>query len=110
VHINEMHDDFYEFLEKQMALVGRKTKRTYRIGQPIKVKLLSVDVDQKEVNFKIMNPQAAPKTDLLKKYGSINQPQKRSHQHNFQNKNQHRNIKQQRGGFRPFKEKFKKTH
>lgn len=110
VHINEMHDDFYEFLEKQMALVGRKTKRTYRIGQPIKVKLLSVDTDQKEINFKIMNPQAAPKTDLLKKYGSSNQAAKRSHQHGFQNKNNHRNSKQHRSGFRPFKEQLKHTH
>lgn len=68
VHISRMQDDFYQFLEKQMALVGRKTKRTYRIGQEIKVKLINVNVDLKEVDFTLVNPQDAPKTDLLKDF------------------------------------------
>ena len=68
IHISELADDYYIFLEKQMALVGRRTKRTFRIGQPIKVKLLSVDVEQKEINFKLVNPKEMPTTDLLQKF------------------------------------------
>ncbi len=30
IHISEINDDYYVFVEKQMALVGRKTKQTYR--------------------------------------------------------------------------------
>lgn len=69
IHISTLDDDYYEFLEKQVALVGRKTKRTFRIGQPIKVKLEKVDVDQKEIDFKLIDAKDAPKTDLLEKFG-----------------------------------------
>ncbi|KLD59143.1 hypothetical protein WP50_20720, partial [Lactiplantibacillus plantarum] len=67
VHISTMDDDYYEYVEKQLALVGRKTKRTFRIGQPVKVQLMRVDKDQREVDFKLLNPEEAPKTDLLPK-------------------------------------------
>jgi ribonuclease R len=110
VHISEMHDDFYEFLEKQLALVGKKTKRTFRIGQPVRVKLLSVDVDQKEVNFKILNPQDAPKTDLLKKYGTLEQNKKfNNHNHN-RGHGYKKSFSTHGHGFKPFKGKFKNAH
>lgn len=67
VHISVMDDDYYEYVEEQLALVGRKTKRTFRIGQPVKVKLMRVDKDQREIDFKLLNPETAPKTDLLPK-------------------------------------------
>jgi len=67
VHISVMDDDYYEYVEKQLALVGRKTHRTFRIGQPVKVQLMRVDKDQREVDFKLLNPEEAPKTDLLPK-------------------------------------------
>ena len=65
IHISEMKDDYYVYVEKQMALVGRRYKRTYRIGQPLRVKLMDVNVELHEVNFKLLNPKDAPKTDLL---------------------------------------------
>ncbi|MCP0886334.1 ribonuclease R [Ligilactobacillus sp. WILCCON 0076] len=65
LHISELHDDFYVFLEKQMALVGRRTKRTYRIGQPVRVKLNNVNVEQKEIDFSLLDAQNTPVTDLL---------------------------------------------
>lgn len=110
VHISEMHDDFYEYLEKQLALVGRRTKRTFRIGQPIRVKLLAVDVDQKEVNFKILNPQDAPKTNLLKKYGNSEQSQRFNNHHRTGRNGKKSFHSNQRAGFKPFKDKFKKSH
>lgn len=67
VHISVMDDDYYEYVEKQLALVGRKTKRTFRIGQPVKVELMRVDKNQREIDFKLLNPEEAPKTDLLPK-------------------------------------------
>ena len=110
VHISEMHDDFYEFLEKQLALVGKKTKRTFRIGQPVRVKLLSVDVDQKEVNFKILNPQDAPKTNLLKKHGTPEQ-NKKFNNHNYNRGHGYKkNFSAHGHGFKLFKGKLKNTH
>ncbi|MYV06495.1 ribonuclease R [Lactobacillus salivarius] len=65
IHISEMKDDYYVFLEKQMALVGRHSKRTFKIGQPIEVKLINVNVEQKEIDFKLEGVKDIPKSDLL---------------------------------------------
>ncbi|WP_125544411.1 ribonuclease R [Levilactobacillus lindianensis] len=65
IHISRMKDDYYEYVEKFMALVGRNTRRTYRIGQEICVKLIHVDKEQSEIDFELLNPEAAPVSDLL---------------------------------------------
>lgn len=64
IHISAMNDDYYEYVEKQMALVGRSNHHIFRIGQPVKVKLLRVDKDQREVDFEMVNPEDAPVTKL----------------------------------------------
>lgn len=64
VHISAMNDDYYEYVEKQLALVGRSHHHIFRIGQPVKVKLLRVDKDQREVDFELVNPEDAPVTKL----------------------------------------------
>ena len=45
IHISEIGDDYYVFVEKHMALVGRNKHKTYRIGQPVRVKLLDVKLN-----------------------------------------------------------------
>lgn len=64
VHISAMTDDYYEYDEKHLALIGRRTHRIFQIGQPLQVKLLRVDKDQREVDFELVNPENAPKTKL----------------------------------------------
>lgn len=81
IHISQIQDDYYEYLEKQMALVGRRTKQTYRIGQPVRVKLINVNVEQKEVDFTLADPGHAPKTDLL---DGVELPDRRPKRHNDQ--------------------------
>lgn len=65
IHISRMQDDYYEYVEKYLALVGRNTRRTYRIGQPIRVKVIHVDKEQSEIDFELLNPEDAPVSDLL---------------------------------------------
>lgn len=65
IHISRMKDDYYEYVEKYLALVGRNTRRTYRIGQPIRVKVIHVDKEQSEIDFELLNPEKAPVSDLL---------------------------------------------
>lgn len=64
IHISVMKDDYYEYSEKHLALVGRKSHRIFQIGQPIKVKLLRVDKDLREIDFELVNPENAPKTKI----------------------------------------------
>ncbi|HIZ95702.1 MAG TPA: ribonuclease R [Candidatus Ligilactobacillus excrementavium] len=86
IHISQIHDDYYEYLEKQMALVGRRTKQTYRIGQPVKVKLINVNVEQKEIDFTLADPGHAPKTDLLDGVELPDRRPKRNNDHRFDHK------------------------
>lgn len=64
IHISVMDDDYYEYSEKHLALIGRKTHRIFQIGQPIQVKLLRVDKDLREVDFKIVHPENTPTTKI----------------------------------------------
>ena len=64
IHISVMNDDYYEYSEKHLALIGRKTHRIFQIGQPVKVRLKRVDKDLREVDFELVNPQDAPTTKI----------------------------------------------
>lgn len=90
IHISQIKDDYYEYLEKQMALVGRRTKQTYRIGQPVKVKLINVNVEQKEVDFTLADPGRAPKTDLLDGVELPDRRPQRDNDHRKRNNNFHK--------------------
>lgn len=64
IHISVMNDDYYEYSEKHMALIGRRTHRIFQIGQPVKVRLTRVDKDLREVDFEMVNPEDAPTTKI----------------------------------------------
>ncbi|KRK99509.1 ribonuclease R [Secundilactobacillus odoratitofui DSM 19909 = JCM 15043] len=82
IHISRMQDDYYEYVEKYLALVGRKTHRTYRIGQAVKVKVVNVDKEQSQIDFDLVDPKTAPVSDLLPK---------REHHSNYGNRGGNRN-------------------
>ena len=64
VHISTMKDDYYEYVENQMALVGRNTHRTFQIGQEVEIKLMRVDKDQSEVDFELLHPEKTPTSEI----------------------------------------------
>lgn len=54
VRLKEMNDDFYELNEKLYAVVGKKSGKKYSLGDKVKVKLLSADMDRKVLDFKFV--------------------------------------------------------
>jgi len=44
VHIAELSDDYYDHDERRHRLVGERTGRTWRMGDPVKVRVVRVDV------------------------------------------------------------------
>ncbi|AEV94854.1 ribonuclease R [Pediococcus claussenii] len=64
IHISTMKDDYYEYVESQLALVGRNTRRTFQIGQEIDIQLMRVDKDQAEVDFELLHPENTPTSDI----------------------------------------------
>lgn len=51
VHIATMDDDYYFFDEEHFLLVGRRTGRTYHLGEAVKVTLIKADKDKKQIDF-----------------------------------------------------------
>ena len=54
VHVATLGDDYYEFEPRRFALKGRRTKRTFRIGDRIRVVLSDLDPDSREIGFQLL--------------------------------------------------------
>jgi ribonuclease R len=54
VKIRDLESDSYVYDEKKYALVGKSTKKQYRLGDKVSVKLIRVDIEKSEVDFIIL--------------------------------------------------------
>ncbi|GAQ02170.1 exoribonuclease R [Companilactobacillus farciminis] len=64
IHISNMKDDFYEFDEKSMSMHGRGTGKIFKVGQPIKVKLIRADVEHRQIDFeRVLTPEEQEQAD-----------------------------------------------
>ncbi|NLC51018.1 MAG: ribonuclease R [Firmicutes bacterium] len=51
LHVSALEDDYYRFHEKQYALVGENTGKTFRLGEPLRVKLIKVNLSDRMIDF-----------------------------------------------------------
>ncbi|MFW6209491.1 MAG: ribonuclease R [Spirochaetota bacterium] len=54
VHVSEMSGDFYTFDAENYQFVGKKSGKTYRIGDPIKVKIKNVSIEEQRADFTVV--------------------------------------------------------
>ncbi len=55
VPITALSNDYYEFHEKQHQLIGRGTGITFQLGDMLTVRLDSVEISRRRVNFSVVN-------------------------------------------------------
>ena len=55
VHVADMRDDHYEFLEETYELTGVHTGRTFKLGQTVRVRVSGADKLQRTVNFDLIS-------------------------------------------------------
>ena len=53
VKVGSLTDDYYIFYEKELKLKGQYKKKTFQIGDSIKVKIFKVDLSQRHIEFTI---------------------------------------------------------
>ncbi len=53
VHVSTMTDDYYLFNEKNYTLTGENTKKTYRIGDKVRVQLVRASVEDRQIDFEL---------------------------------------------------------
>jgi ribonuclease R len=51
VHVNSLMDDYYVLREEQYALVGERTGRRFRLGDPVRVRVSRVDRLERKIDF-----------------------------------------------------------
>jgi ribonuclease R len=53
VHVSSLNDDYYHYMEKLQLLRGEKKKRSYRIGDEVRVRVDRVDAVRKRIDFSL---------------------------------------------------------
>jgi len=51
VRVSSMEDDYYQYVEEQYALIGERTKKVYRLGDPARVILTRVNPEERNIDF-----------------------------------------------------------
>lgn len=51
VSLRSLDDDYYIYDEKRKALVGERTKRAFRLGDEVTVKVKSVNIGKKQIDY-----------------------------------------------------------
>jgi len=62
VSVNDLDDDLYRYDPSTLSLTGRRHRRTYRFGDPVRVQVVKVDTAARQVDFLLVDaPESARK-------------------------------------------------
>jgi ribonuclease R len=54
VHVSTLTDDYYQYDEASHSLVGRRAKHRYRLGDKVKVSVVRVDLQRRQLDFRVL--------------------------------------------------------
>ena len=54
VHVSTLNNDWYEYRSRQNLLIGRKSKKSYRIGDIIDIKIIKVDILKYQIDLELV--------------------------------------------------------
>jgi ribonuclease R len=67
VHIASLPSDYYHFQQAQHRLIGERTHRTFRLGDELHVQVSAVNLDERKVDFELVNNQLSNKKNKQEK-------------------------------------------
>lgn len=53
LHVTALHNDYYQFDPIKLKLKGKRSGKTYALGDQIKVKIARVDLDDRQIDFEL---------------------------------------------------------
>ncbi len=59
VALREMKSDFYEFDEGHYRLVGRRTRKEFRLGDRVRIRVAAANLEQRLLDFELIEPETA---------------------------------------------------
>jgi ribonuclease R len=54
VPMRELRDDFYEYDEKTYSLIGKRNRQQYRLGDPVRIKVMRTNLEKKQLDFTLI--------------------------------------------------------
>ncbi len=54
VHVSNMTDDHYIYDESSYSMTGERTRKTYKLGQPVKIRVESADKLSRTIDFSML--------------------------------------------------------
>lgn len=54
IRLRDISDDFYVLDEKNYCIIGQKKKRTYQLGDEVKIKVKRVDLGKRQIDFSLI--------------------------------------------------------
>jgi ribonuclease R len=54
VHVSTLTEDYYYYEEATHSLTGRRTRRCYRLGDKVRVTVVRVDLQRRQLDFRVM--------------------------------------------------------
>ncbi|MCI9281001.1 MAG: ribonuclease R [Bacilli bacterium] len=54
VHVNSLKGDYYNYVPELLSLIGKSTKKTYRVGDKVKIKVINASKENALIDFEIV--------------------------------------------------------
>ncbi|MGH7477620.1 MAG: ribonuclease R [Longimicrobiales bacterium] len=54
VHVSSLDDDYYVFIEEQYSLLGENTRRRFRLGDRVQVRVAAVNLEERKIDFELL--------------------------------------------------------
>jgi len=63
IPVTSLQDDYYVYLDKQHSLIGSNTRRLFRIGDRVRVMVVAVSIDRRQIEFSLQEHTPVQQTD-----------------------------------------------
>lgn len=67
IGMRDLGDDYFEFDERNYCLIGRRTRRKYSLGDPLKIKVARANLEKKQLDFILADEELLKNKDNRKK-------------------------------------------
>ena len=61
VYLREIKSDFFEFDEARYRLVGRRTRKIFRLGDQVRIKVKSANLEQRLLDYELVEQSSTRK-------------------------------------------------
>ena len=73
VHVQTLKGDYYTYIPELLSMIGKSTKKTYRLGDKVKVKCVSASKENSMIDFELVKDEHETTVDEVDEHGDKEQ-------------------------------------